>query len=122
MLEKNELTMGHARALIGVPGAVELARDIIKRGLNVRQVEQASRDMQGLDKKNAPRVSRSGHASFRPANKDSDILALEETLSENLGLKVSINDRGQSGEIVISYETLSQLDDILRRLGENSKF
>jgi len=50
--------------------------------------------------------------------KDPDILALEETLSDNLGLKVSINDRGQSGEIIISYDSLSQLDDILRRLGD----
>ena len=118
MLEKNELTMGHARALIGVPGAVELARDIIKRGLNVRQVEQASRDMQGVEKKSAPRAPRSGYSNARPTNKDQDILALEETLSENLGLKVSINDRGQSGEIVISYDTLSQLDKILQRLGD----
>jgi ParB family chromosome partitioning protein len=49
--------------------------------------------------------------------RDPDILALEETLSENLGLKVSINDRGQSGEIMVAYNSLDQLDDILRRLG-----
>ena len=49
--------------------------------------------------------------------RDPDIMALEETLSENLGLKVSINDRGQSGEIMIAYNSLEQLDDILRRLG-----
>ena len=40
-------------------------------------------------------------------------MALEATLSENLGLKVSINDRGQSGEITIGYDSLDQLDDIL---------
>ena len=55
--------------------------------------------------------------NWRHINKDPDILALEDTLSENLGLKVSISDRGQSGEIMISYESLEQLDEILRRLG-----
>jgi len=49
--------------------------------------------------------------------KDPDIMALEETLSENLGLKVSITDRGQSGDITITYESLSQLDGILKKLG-----
>jgi len=118
MLEKNELTMGHARALIGVPNAVQLARDIVRKGLNVRQVEQVSRDVQGLEKRT---VSRAGSKSAykAPINKDPDILALEETLSENLGLKVAINDRGQNGDIVISYDSLSQLDDILRRLGNS---
>ena len=120
MLEKNELTMGHARALIGVPGAVDLARDIVRKGLNVRQVEQFSRDVQGIEKKT---VTRSGSPSSHyraPVHKDPDIIALEETLSENLGLKVSINDRGQSGEIVIGYDSLSQLDEILRRLGDGA--
>jgi len=117
MLERGELTMGHARALIGVPGAVELARDIIRRGLNVRQVEQASRQAQGTEKRSVTRKS-SGSSYQPPINKDPDIVALEETLSENLGLKVSINDRGQNGEIVIAYDSLSQLDEILRRLGD----
>jgi ParB family chromosome partitioning protein len=119
MLEKNELSMGHARALIGVPNAVELARDIVKRGLNVRQVEQVSREAQGIEKRAGNRPpSRAGGAYKAPVNKDPDIVALEESLSENLGLRVSINDRGQNGDIVISYDSLSQLDEILRRLGD----
>jgi ParB family transcriptional regulator, chromosome partitioning protein len=118
MLEQNELTMGHARALIGVPGAVELARDIVRKGLNVRQVEQVSRDMQGLEKRSVTRAPRNGTMSHRNGSKDPDIIALEETLSENLGLRVSINDRGQSGEITIGYDSLSQLDEVLRRLGD----
>jgi ParB family chromosome partitioning protein len=117
MLEKNDLSMGHARALIGVPNAVELARDIVKRGLNVRQVEQVSREVQGVEKRSTPRAT-SKPTYKAPINKDPDIMALEESLSENLGLKVSINDRGQNGDIVISYDSLSQLDEILRRLGD----
>ena len=117
MLEKGELTMGHARALIGAPNAIELARDIISRGLNVRDTEAVSREAQGVKKKSVPRAA-SPKGYKAPINKDPDIVALEETLSDNLGLKVSINDRGQSGEIVIAYDSLSQLDEILRRLGD----
>lgn len=117
MLDQGALTMGHARALIGVPHAIELARAIVTKGLNVRQAEQLSRKAQGVEKKTVARGPR-GETYRAPVNKDPDIMALEETLSENLGLKVSINDRGQSGEIVIAYDSLSQLDEILRRLGD----
>ena len=121
MVERSELTMGHARALIGIPNAVQLAHDIIRKGLNVRQVEQVSRDVQGIEKKTVSRGGQGGGTRtihISNTNKDPDILALEETLSENLGLKVSINDRGQNGDIVISYDSLSQLDEILRKLGD----
>lgn len=122
MLEKSELTMGHARALIGVPGATELAHDIVKRGLNVRQVEKLVRERQGggnARTQNKKVVSQTSGTIIPPSGpKDPDIIALEESLSENLGLKVSINDRGQNGEIILSYDSLSQLDGILRRLGD----
>lgn len=124
MMDKQELTMGHARALIGVPGAVELARDVVRRGLNVRQVEQLVRDRQGIEKRPHARSNRmtdalpSSPAATRK-DKDPDILALEESLSENLGLRVRIDDRGQTGEITIAYDSLSQLDTILRRLGDS---
>jgi ParB family chromosome partitioning protein len=121
MLEKNTLTMGHARALIGVPGAVEMAEEIARRGLNVRQVEQLVRDRQGVEKRSINRAGRPAQPTQGGyvAPKDPDIIALEESLSENLGLRVAINDRGQSGEIILSYDSLSQLDGILRRLGDS---
>lgn len=121
MLDAGQLTMGHARALLSAPNPIELAHAIVKRGLNVRQAEQASREVQGVAKKSAPRGNspRQSAAPAQSGEKDPDILALEETLSENLGLRVSINDRGQSGEIVLAYDSLSQLDEILRRLGDS---
>ncbi len=123
MLDKGELTMGHARTLVGLTNAVEIANQIVKRGLSVRQAEEISREVQGNTKRtnsrSAGNENRAGGIVYRaPVNKDPDILALEETLSENLGLKVSIHDRGQSGEIILSYDSLSQLDEILRRLGD----
>lgn len=122
LLDNSELSMGHARTLIGVPNNIEIAKDIVKRGLSVRQAEELARLAQGTTKrtnsrsqnKNIPVV-----AHYRSTeNRDPDILALEEALSENLGLKVAIHDRGQTGEIVLSYSSLSQLDEILRRLGD----
>jgi ParB family chromosome partitioning protein len=123
MLDKGELTMGHARALLTSENPVDLAREIVKKGLNVRQAEGFSKGAQAIkeaiERKQAnPRSNNSYHPAGQTGVKDPDILALEETLSENLGLKVSIFDRGQSGEIVIAYDSLSQLDNILRRLGE----
>jgi ParB family chromosome partitioning protein len=142
LLAENKLTMGHARALFGVPNAAELAEEIVHKGLSVRQAEKMARlGKRGTDEVR-PRKSRLKEVAYVPAApvpvmapaplplpvapqpamvenpyRDPDILALEETLSENLGLKVSINDRGQSGQITISYSSLDQLDDILRRLG-----
>lgn len=124
MIDNGELTIGHARPLIGLPDSVRVAKEIVSRGLSVRQAEEISRAVQGNQKRTNSRSqgnsNRAGGANYNNAgNKDPDILALEETLSENLGIKVAINDRGQNGEIILSYDSLSQLDDILRRLGDN---
>lgn len=118
MLDTGKLTMGHARALLTSESPVELAHEIIKGGLSVRQAESFSKGA-----KKAPKTAKPTIAAPRQedtGSKDSDILALEASLSESLGLRVSITDRGQSGEIRIAYDSLSQLDDILRRLGESA--
>jgi ParB family chromosome partitioning protein len=120
MLDRSELTMGHARALLNAPDPIALAKAIVAKGLNVRQAEQASREVQGNEKRTVTRAG-SQNNYRNPVNKDPDILALEESLSENLGLRVSMNDRGQSGEIIIAYDNLSQLDVILRKLGSNAE-
>lgn len=130
LLTEEKITMGHARALIGTEKASEIAEEVIRRGLSVRQTEKLVSDSKNPEraaKIQKPKETKSVTTttvtsvnmsqSGQQLPKDQDILALEETLSENLGLKVSINDRGQSGEIMIAYETLEQLDDILRRLG-----
>ncbi len=129
MVEKGDLTMGHARALLTTDNPVELAKLIVRKNLNVRQTENFSKGAgtksrkRADDEGGAAQKANAARAAFYNPNvssgqKDPDILALEETLSENLGLKVSIYDRGQSGEIVLSYDSLSQLDEILKRLGE----
>lgn len=120
MLDNGDLSMGHARALVGHKDALTLAEEIVRKGLNVRQAEALSRrdpnKPLGRPRKGiAPQSATPGTRQSGP--KDPDIIALEDTLSENLGLKVSIDDQGSNGLISIQYTTLEQLDDILRRLG-----
>lgn len=119
LLDTGALTMGHARALLTAENPIDLAHLIIKKGLNVRQAERFSKGA-GSTKRAKPAVNKEKDDYRPPVNKDPDIVALEESLSENLGVRVSINDRGQSGEITLSYESLVQLDEILQRLGGNS--
>ncbi|MBL4836975.1 MAG: ParB/RepB/Spo0J family partition protein [Kordiimonadaceae bacterium] len=106
------LTMGHARTLIGSDDALEFARRIIKEGLSVRQTEALVSDAKGGKQK---RQARPGGSSSR--GKDADTIALEKDLSAAMGLKVSIDHEGEGGNVVLSYTTLDQLDEICSKLG-----
>ena len=99
-----KLSMGHARALIGVPNAKEMANEIINKNLSVRQTEKNTANY----KKN----------KRRQKNKDPNILDLEKELSEKIGLKTSIqfSELGSSGSLTLYYSDLDQLDDIMKRL------
>ncbi|MGE0754007.1 MAG: ParB/RepB/Spo0J family partition protein [Alphaproteobacteria bacterium] len=119
MVDKGELSMGHARALLTAENPVDLAHKIVKNGLNVRQTERFSKGA-GTVKRTKPAQNKQKSTYSPPINKDPDIVALEESLSENMGVHVSIRDHGQSGEIILSYESLIQLDEILQRLGGSS--
>ena len=103
------LTAGHARALITAPNPLELADEIISKGLNVRQTEMLARKSA-----EGPKVSK----SKAPVNSEgaADIAALEQDLSDALGLKVALADNGGKGVITLNYSTLEQLDDLCRRL------
>lgn len=108
-INEGKLTAGHARMLVGQPNADELAKDIVERGLNVRQVEEISRE-------NTARiggVSSPGKAKV----KDSDTAALERRVSDALGLKVSVDHKPNgAGVVSVKYKDLEQLDEIMRRL------
>jgi len=108
-IHSGQLTAGHARLLVGQPNAEEFAALIVKRGLNVRQVEEmARRD----GKKQAREVRRTGRMGPDP-----DAAALEKRLTDTLGLTVRIVHRSDGeGILSIRYRNLEQLDDIARRL------
>ena len=104
MVINGELSMGHARALIGVPNAIDKAKEIIKKKLSVRQVEKITSEI----KKNKK----------QKIFKDPNIADLEKELSDKIGLKTSIqfNDNGSSGSLTLYYSDLNQLDDLMKRL------
>ena len=118
LVQSGQLSAGHARQLIGQPNALEIAQDIIKRGLNVRQVETEMRKdgaAQARDLRNEAKGRNLGHTS---GAKDPDTRALEKKLSDTLGLDVSVDHRGQGGTLHIKYKDLDQLDEVIRKLGK----
>ena len=110
MVRDGRLTAGHARAILTAPDPRALAAKAISEGLNVREIERLAQ--QAKDERHGPRVTSGAAAS----TKDADTMAMERSLSEALGLTVTITDKNGAGEIKISYKTLEQLDDLARRL------
>ncbi len=108
MLERGDLEMGHARSLLTISAQDQdaLAREVVAKGLSVRQAETLVRRI--LQRKNNnPSVTK----------KDVDIVRLQERLSETIGAKVAISQtaKGQ-GKLTINYASLEQLEGILHRL------
>ena len=105
-IENGKLTAGHARSLVATEYPAEMADQIIKMGLTVREAEELAR-------KNA--AAPAGPVSA--VEKDADTRALEKTLTETLGLHTSIKHKGAAGgSVQIKYKTLDQLDDVIRKL------
>jgi len=106
MLMGGELDMGHARALLALTHArqVDAAHEVARKGMSVREAERLAARMAKPMEKSAPR-------------KDRDVARLEEELTERLGaiVKIGANKSG-AGRITISFESLEQLDDLLRRI------
>jgi ParB family chromosome partitioning protein len=102
-----DISMGHARAVAAAPDPELLTRDIIAKGLSVRQAEQrakaAKRGPRELILTEARRV-------------DADIAALERQLGDMLGLKVEVANKGKGGTVSLYYSSLDQLDMICQRL------
>jgi ParB family chromosome partitioning protein len=110
MIVEDKLSAGHARTLIGMENAEELATYLVKGDLSVREAERAARRY-GKPKPGG----RARHT--RKKEKDADTRALEDNLSESLGFMVTlVTKSGESGEVHIAYKTLEQLDEICRRL------
>ncbi len=107
MLQKGELTAGHARALLKADDAVGLAGKVVREGLNVRQTERLAGSAKGGGGKKSKR---------KKPGKNADTLALERDLANLLGLKVDVKFTGKGGTLTFHYKSLDQLDEILARL------
>ncbi|AKM11196.1 ParB/RepB/Spo0J family partition protein [Croceicoccus naphthovorans] len=111
LVEKGELSMGHARALINCDNAEAIARDTVKNGLSVREVEKRVRKASGQGA--APR-----RAARPPREDNADIAAVQKHLEEFLGLPVEIKADADptTGSVIVRYKSLDQLDLVCQRL------
>ena len=106
MVEDGRLSAGHGRALLAGKNPENLAEWVVSKGLNVRQTEALVRRPESSA---APRRT--------PAAPDANTRAIERDLGDLLGLDVKIQHAAPGGTLTIRYRTLTQLDDVLRRLG-----
>ena len=112
MLEARQLEMGHARALLGITNGVQqldAARQVVRKGMSVRETERLVRRM--LDKGGAGKPAGSADSG------NADIRRLETEISEKIGARVKVNHtRKGAGKLVISYNSLDELDGILKHI------
>ena len=112
LVRDGSLSAGHARALIGSPKASELAAQIVTKGLSVRETERLMKAQEG--------AKPPGSKAAKAPEKDADTRALEGDLSANLKMPVRIDHAsgGESGELVIRYGSLDDLDKLCRILSQ----
>ncbi len=113
LVEKRELEMGHARALLGLTNRrkqTEVAQLVAKKSISVRETEALVRRM--ADGAKPTRTSDADEGA-----RDPNIRRLEEELAEKLGAKVAIeHGRNGKGRLVVTYNTLDELDGILAHI------
>lgn len=109
LLDARQLNMGHARALLGLTGQlqIETAQKVAKNQLSVRETERLVKKLSAIDEK--PKAT--------PVKKALEVQKLEENLSEKLGATVNIqyNTKGK-GKLVVEYNNLDELDGILAHI------
>ena len=103
LLEDKKINVGQARPLIGKPNSSALAKVIISKQLNARQVEELLKE---------------GAIAKNKNNKEPDIniLNLEKEIEANSGLKTSIKDKNGKGKITFTYKSLDQLDELIDKI------
>lgn len=101
-VREGRLSAGHARALITLPNASEIARTVIARNLSVRETENLAKPAESKPKSSGPRA--------KASQKDADTRALENDLSAALNMAVSIDHTDGGGTLQIRYKSLEDLD------------
>jgi ParB family chromosome partitioning protein len=114
LVEKRQLEMGHARALLGLPNRrhqVQAAQQVVREGLSVRATEALVRKLA-----QPPAATPKSDSAAKQQN-DPNVLALQQSLTERLGAKVLIqHGSGGAGKVVVSYNSLDELDGILTHI------
>jgi len=106
-LLQGDISMGHARAVAASPDPEALTKEIIAKGLSVRQAEERAKRAKQGPKELVLTSER---------KVDADLAALERQLGDMLGVKVQVMHKGQGGTVSLAYSSLEQLDMICQRL------
>lgn len=126
IINTGALSMGHARALVNANNPIELAYKIIEEGLSVREAEKYAAGWGTRTNKNKSDEhqetsedvkAKPKKSSKNTAEKDPDLAIIENSLSQNMGMKVSIEDTDEGGKVTLYFNNLSELDRILQKLG-----
>ena len=103
LLEEKKLNVGQVRPIIGHKKCTELAKMIVKKNLNARQVEQLLKEE---------------NIKINPHNieRDINIMNLEKEIEASIGLRTYIKDKNGKGKIIFNYKNLDQLDELIKKI------
>ena len=109
--------MGHARALLPIPPAMQvgLAQRVAAQGLSVRETEKLANAILQARKRSDKKTSAKASSQFDP-----DLRRLETKMADHIGLTVEIKERAQGGEIKIKFSAAHELHNLLTKLGLDS--
>ena len=121
MLIAGELDMGHARALLSLPGSsqVALAQKIVAQGLSVRETERLAASatlISGDLAKKKPLKASVGKSSLA----DQDLKRLAQNMADIVGLEVEFKNKGKGGELRFYFSQFDELDSLMKKLGIES--
>ena len=107
LINQSKISQGHAKVLVGLDNAYLIAQKIIKKNLSVRQTEKLVK------------ILRNGKTNIKPS-KDPNILSLEHSLKEKIGINVMIkNNKNNSGQLVFDYKNNDQLNRLIMVIKAN---
>lgn len=113
MINDGVLSMGHARCLVGLDNAEEIAKKIIDNDLSVRKTEELVSVHKNTSGKRKIAKSRKSESTYQ--EQDEDLIMLSQSLSEKFGVKVIVENSNNGGRIAIYYSNLEELDSILTK-------
>lgn len=112
LIKDGKITAGHAKVLVGLDNALELAELAIKNDLNVRQLEEIVTNQKNGNSEETTKTK---------VKKDVELVKLEKDLTKSLGYKVKIKNSSKGGKLTLSYKNLEELDDLIQKLEKLSE-
>jgi ParB family chromosome partitioning protein len=119
LLMSGEIDMGHARALLPIPAAMQigLAQRVAAQGLSVRETEKLASGLLNTSKKTNTNDANKTKQNKKP---DPDLKRIETQMSDAIGLAVEIKSRTKGGEIKIKFSHADELNSLFKKIGISS--